>query len=251
MFFFLILICKLGVSNAQTKFMEIRQLIGKLIIQENISPIERNKIPNTFVINIPNPLASYYGRFTAIEKPHSIVFITKEPASFEKILRATTKINKETNFDIAGAKCEITIGKKKYSGIRVKRINRHNLIEEVQRLYQKEGFEFAKPVRMKNDTDALVRVNKFFTIKKVTDQIWQSNGNPNRYYIHIPKYIDWNEFRDVTFDIKNNVSVTGYDVAKGIFYENNGITEMVRIIKPDITEAMVKEIHQKYVDRLS
>ena len=104
---------------------------------------------------------------------------------------------------------------------------------------------------MKDDTDALVRVNKFFTIKKVTDQIWQSNGNPNRYYIHIPKYIDWNEFRDVTFDIKNNVSVTGYDVAKGIFYENNGITEMVRIIKPDITEAMVKEIHQKYLDRLS
>ena len=32
-----------------------------------------NKIPNTFVINVPDPYKNYYGRFTEVEKPKSII----------------------------------------------------------------------------------------------------------------------------------------------------------------------------------
>ena len=63
--------------------------------------------------------------------------------------------------------------------------------------------------------------------------------------------MDWDTFRELTFDIKNNVSVTNYDIAKGICYENDGITDVLRVIKPNITLEMVKEIQQKYLDRLS
>ena len=42
-----------------------------------------------------------------------------------------------------------------------------------------------------------------------------------------------------------------YDIAKAIFYNNNGITDMVRVIKPNITLDMVKEIQQKYLERLA
>ena len=104
---------------------------------------------------------------------------------------------------------------------------------------------------MNEDTDSIIRVNKFFELQKVEEGIYHSPNNKDRYYIEIPKHIHWDEFRDVTFDIKNNVSVTGYDVAKGIFYEKDGITEMVRIIKPDLTLEMVKEVKDKYFDRLS
>lgn len=231
--------------------MEIIQLIGKLTLQEKVSPIDNNKIPNTFVINIPNPLASYYTRFTLVEKPHSVVLITKEPASFEKILRATNKINRENGLQITAGKCEVAIDSRKYSGIRVKGINRYTEIESIQRLYGKEGFEFAKAVKLKENTTAIIRVNKFFQIKKIEEGIYQSMGNPNRYYITIPRYLSWDEFRDMTFDIKNNINVSGYDVAKGIFYENQGITEMIRVVKPDITLDMVKEIRKKYLDRMS
>jgi len=56
--------------------MESIELIGKIILQENISPIERNKLNNTFVVHIPNPLASYYSRFTEVNRPNSIVLLT-------------------------------------------------------------------------------------------------------------------------------------------------------------------------------
>ena len=230
--------------------MENRQLIGKLTLQENVSPLERNKIPNTFVVNIPNPLASYYGRFTSIEKPHSILFITKDPVSFEKILRATKKINEENDLNIRAAKCELTIGKKKYSGILLKNIQRYSHIENIQRIFQNEGFEYSKNVKLKENTNAMIRVNKFFNLIKIEDGIYQSAYNPNRYYMIIPRDLSWEEFRNVTFDIKNNVYVTSYDVAKGIFYDNNGIIEMVRIVKPDINIDMVKTVREKYLERL-
>ena len=53
------------------------ELIGKVIIQENIDTVDQNKIPNTFVINVPDPFESYYSRFTDINKPISIIFVTK------------------------------------------------------------------------------------------------------------------------------------------------------------------------------
>jgi hypothetical protein len=231
--------------------MEIRELIGKITIQENVSPIERNKIKNTFVMHIPNPLASYYSRFTEVNRPNSIVFITKSPVSFEKILRATKIINASNNFNISGAKCEVRIGRKKYSGIRIKGIDRYTNIETIQNAYKNKEFEFAKSVRLTKGTDSIVRINKFFELHRIEDGIFQSPNNKDRYYILIPEYMNWAKFRDLTIDVKNNVSVTNYDIAKGIFYEKEGITDMLRVIKPNITLDMVKEIRQKYLERLS
>ncbi len=230
--------------------MKKREIIGKLTKQEKVNPIERNKLPRTFVVNIPSPLASYFTRFSQISKPNTILLITKDPVSFERILRATRNINKDNEMDIEGAKCEITIGKKKYSGIRLKRVKEYSDIPKIQELYINEGLDMARSVKIKHDTDSMIRVNKFYNLKKKADDIYQSQNDKNYYYFTIPKHLDWDKFREVTFDIKNNISVSGFDVAKGIFYETHGITEMVRIIKPKITLKMVKEIHQKYLDRL-
>lgn len=231
--------------------MQVRELIGKITLQENISPIERNKINGTFVIHIPNPLATYYSRFTEVNRPNSIVFVTKEPVSFEKILRATSRINAEHGFGVSGAKCEVMIGKNKYSGIRVFGIDRYSNIDIIQKAYKDTGFDFHKNVKLNKGTDALIRVNKFFNVIDVADTIYQSPNNPDRYYFDVPRDMEWEEFREITFDIKNNISVINYDIAKGIFYENEGITDMLRVIKPNISLDSVKIIQEKYLDRLA
>ena len=231
--------------------MKIRELIGKITLQENISPIERNKVNGTFVIHIPNPLASYYSRFTEVNRPNSIVFVTKEAVSFERILRATKIINGEENLNLNGAKCEVMVGRNKYSGIRIMGIDRYTNIHKVQTAFIDAGFECRKNVRLGKGTDALIRVNKFFNIIDVEEQIYQSPNNKDRYYFEVPKYMNWDEFRETTFDIKNNISVSNYDIAKGIIYEKDGITDILRVIKPNITIDMVKQIREKYVDKLT
>ena len=230
--------------------MAVRELIGKITLQENVNPLKDNKIPNTLVIHVPNPLATYYTRFSEINRPNSILFITKGSVSFEEILRVTKKINEEKGLELHAAKCDMYIGSRKYSGLRVKGIHRYSHIQNVQMAYKDEGFDFARSVRIGQETEALVRVNRFFYLKHVESNIYQSPGNVNRFYIVIPKRLTWDEFRDMTFSIKNNISITNFDIAKGIFYEKEGITDMLRVIKPNITLDMVKEIEKKYLEKL-
>jgi hypothetical protein len=230
--------------------MIVRELIGKITLEEIINPLDENKIPNTFVIHVPNPLATYYTRFSEINRPNSILFITKSSGSFEEILRITKRINGLLDMKLKAAKCEMKIGSRKYNGIRIKGINRYSHIRNIQEAYKNEGFDFARNVRLKSETEALVRVNKFFNLKHISERIYQSPYNNDRFYVVIPKQMTWDEFREMTFKIKNNISITNFDIVKGIFYENDGITDMLRIIKPNITLEMVKKIEQKYLEEI-
>ena len=229
--------------------MGTKELIGKIIKQENIDTIDRNKIPRTFVINVPDPYKSYYSRFTDIDKPDAVIFVTKSPNSFEKILRVTQKINKQYNLEISGAKCEVTIKSRKLNGVRVKGINRFTEVETVQQYYKDEGFEFLKSETFK-DTEAIIRINRFFVIEELDKGIYKSKIEEDVFYVELPKFISWEEFKEITIAVKNNLTDTSYDVAKGILYVNGGITEIVRIVKPKATVEVLKVIQQKYIDRL-
>lgn len=225
------------------------ELLGKVTIQENIDTVNANIISKTFVINVPDPYESYYTRFTDVEKPTSIIFVTKQLNSFEKILRVTQKINEENNLNIVGAKCEVEIGSRKLPGVRIKGLNRYLEIETVQQYYKNEGFEFAKSETFKNK-DSLIRINRFFNIIELEKGIYKSATEENVYYTEIPKFMTWDEFRTYTFEIKNNMSDKSYDIAKGIFYTNGGIVEMLRVVKPKATVDFLKTIQQKYIDKL-
>ncbi|HKJ07444.1 MAG TPA: hypothetical protein VJ970_08270 [Flavobacteriaceae bacterium] len=229
--------------------MVTKELIGKVLLQEYIDTLDGNKIPGTFVINVPNPLKSYYARFTQIDKPNSIIFVTKSPTSFEKILRATRKINAAYNLNLDGAKCEVQLNSKKLSGIRLRGINRYSDIEKIQLYYKAEDFEFCKNEPLKNQ-DALIRINRFFTIEEMEKGIYKSATEENVYYVEIPRYMPWDEFRKHTFDIKDNISDHAYDVVTGIFYVDGGITEVLRIAKINASLDNLKSIQQKYIDRL-
>ncbi|PHS54697.1 MAG: hypothetical protein COB01_00725 [Lutibacter sp.] len=225
-----------------------RELIGKIIIQENIDTLNENKIPKTFVINVPDPYRSYYSRFTEINKPISIIFVTKTPNSFEKILRVTKKINEQNDLNLTGAKCEVSINSRKLNGIRIKGINRYSEIEQIQQYYKDEGIEFSKSEKF-TDTEALIRINRFFDIEELSKGIYKSLVENDVYYVEVPKYMKWDEFRTFTFEIKNNMVDKNYDIAKGIFYINGGITEILRIVKPKAKIDLLKVIQQKYIDR--
>ncbi len=229
--------------------MAAKELIGKIIIQENIDTVNENKIPKTFIINVPDPYKNYYGRFTEVEKPNSIIFVTKTPNSFEKILRVTKKINKEHNLKLDGAKCEITIGDRKLNGVRVKGLNRYHEIETIQEYYAKEGYDFAKSEKFENK-EALIRINRFFKIEKLAKGIYKSKNDSDVFYVKVPRYMSWEEFKRLTYEVKHNVTDSRYDIAKGIFYTKGGIVEMLRIVKPKATIELLKTIQSKYIERL-
>ncbi len=225
------------------------EYVGKIIKQENIDTVNENILPKTFVINVQNAYDSYYTRFTDVEKPDSIIFITKTPNSFEKILRVTAGINKKYGLNLDGAKCEVNIGSRKLNGIRVKGINRYPDIAKIQQYYKDEGYEFAKSEKFEN-TDSLIRINRFFNIEKLAEGIFKSNVEDDVYYVTVPRYMTWDEFRTITFEIKNNMSDKNYDIAKGIVYIDGGIKEFLRIVKPKFTLESIQLIRDKYIQKL-
>lgn len=229
--------------------MATRELIGKIIIQEKIDTIDENKLPGTFVINVPDPYKNYYGRFTEIVKPVSIIFVTKTPNSFEKILRVTKKINEKYNLKLDGAKCEVTMNSRKLDGVRVKGINRFHEIGQIQQYYKEEGYDFAKSEKFKS-TEALIRINRFINIEELDKEIYHSKDEDNTYYIEVPRYMTWDEFKRLTQEIKHNISDANYDIAKGIFYVNHGITEILRVVKPKASLELLKTIQKKYIEKL-
>ena len=52
------------IHSIQNIIMNVREQIGKITLQENVNPMDKNKIPNTFVVHLPNQLATYYTRFS-------------------------------------------------------------------------------------------------------------------------------------------------------------------------------------------
>lgn len=228
--------------------MKTKEVIGKIIKQENISTIDKNKLPNTFVINVPDPYKSYYNRFTHINKPSSIIFVTKTPNSFENILRVTKKINEANNLNLSAAKCEVVINSRKINGIRVVGINRFNDIPQIQQYYKDAGFVFSKSEKFE-DLEAIIRINRFINIKKIESGFFHSKTEENTYYIEIPKHLNWDEFKTMTYDIKNNIADKNYDIALGILYQNGGITEILRVVRPKISLEMLKIIQEKYLKK--
>ncbi|MDP2067790.1 MAG: hypothetical protein Q8K04_02380 [Lutibacter sp.] len=229
--------------------MATKELIGKIIIQEKIDTIDENKLPNTFVINVPDPYKNYYGRFTEIVKPVSIIFVTKTPNSFEKILRVTKKINEKYHLNLDGAKCEVTMNSRKLDGVRVKGINRFHEIGQIQQYYKDEGYDFAKSEKFKS-TEVLIRINRFFNVDEVEKGIYHSHDENEVYYIEVPRYMTWDEFKKLTQEIKHNIADANYDIAKGIFYVNHGITEILRVVKPKASLELLKTIQKKYIEKL-
>lgn len=228
--------------------MKSKEYIGKIIIEEIINTIYEYVLPGTLVIDVPDPFHNYYDDFPEIVKPNAIIFITKAVNSYEKILRVTKGINKKYGLNLDGAKCELTIGSRKLNGIRLRGIYRYTEIGHIQKYYKEAGYEFANGEKFK-DTKALIRINRYFYLRELEKGIYQSRNESHMFYFEVPRYMSWDEFRAITYEIKNNIS-DNYDIAKGIFYTKDGITEMLRVVKPKGTLELIKLIQQKYIEKL-
>ncbi len=226
--------------------MKKHNFIGKVTLEEKVNTVKSVKYPKALIIDIPNPLASYYTRFTNVHKPNSIVLVTKKTNSFEKILRSTKSINKKHHLNIEGAKCEVKFGTRKYNGIRLKGINRYTHIDSIIHNFVEEGFEFNTSKKIKKDTLAWIRVNKFFDMEEIDDTVLRSVSNENEYYFKLNKSLNWNEFKEKTKLVKHNINTTGFDIAQGILYNKGEINDIVRVVKPSLTIDLVKEIEAKY-----
>ena len=226
--------------------MKKHNFIGKLTKEENVNSVKSIKFPKALIIDVPSPLASYYSRFTSVKKPSSIILITKDTNTFENILRTTKTINNKHGLELQSAKCEVSIGVRKDFGIRLKGINRYTEIDKIMEYYVEEGFDFNTNKKLIKETKTKIRINKFYDFNEISDTILQSAINEDVYFFRLDKPMSWDDFKEKTKYVKHNIKSSGYDIAKAIIYNNGEISDIVRVVKPNLSLDLVKEIEAKY-----
>lgn len=224
-----------------------REVVGHIIKEEQISLIKHHLLPKTVVVNVDHPFPGFHGwdvNFSS--KPRSVIILTARLYSWAKILRAQTTYNKVGDKNIDASFAKILLGKTVYYGIRVKGLESYEQIPDFQKTLIDSGFELLKNKNIKTEKPVSIKISKFFNIKKLDDSIYADVCTKNMYYIEIPQYLSWESFRDITMQIKNNVSNNNYDVAKGIFYKDETVKDMIRLFKYNMPLELLQEIKKRY-----
>ena len=228
------------------------EVIGYINKEELVSALTHSILKNTFVIDISHPFPGYsQEKLSKLTTPRGVIFITNQRYEWNRILRATEKIDKFLDYNINGSYASINLWNKLYHGLRIKGLPSYDEIAIVQHAYQEEGFVYSKARSMKEDLTAQILVKKFFKLKEAGERIYFDAENEDMSYIIIDHMLNWELFRKITMKIKNNISNRNYDVVNGAFYSDNKMVDMIRIFKPGITIDLLQEIRGKYDEEIS
>ncbi len=222
-------------------------VIGNVIKEEKISLINHHKLPDTLVINIDHPFPGLHGMDFQVEsKPRSVIIATSEIYSFAKILRAASKINKNTNFEINASFAKIKAGREVIYGIRIKGLDSYSQIPELQKKWENHGFKLLKRKKIKTEKPVSIKISKFFHLEEITENIYKDVCIKGMFFIEIPEYLSWEDFKKITMRVKNNISNNNFDVVKGLLYKDDTVKDIIRIFKPNIKSELLQEIKKRY-----
>lgn len=226
---------------------------GSLIKEETLVSIEKKILPNTFVLEATDPFPGYYEYYQGIPKdvrPYYIYFVTDRKYNLEEFTRITQNIMSVFGHRFHAAIGTIKIYNETYPIIRIRRLTEYDQIKELQSCYVKEGIRFRSqpgtPVKVK----AIIFLDKFFALDKLEEGYFFDHVEPNHGYFIIPKNITWKQFELITKQVKYNIELLHFDASKGIFYENFKVYDMIRVYAENLTLELLKEICQKYIERI-
>lgn len=236
--------------------MSINKLIleryGNLLKEESLITMQDKILPNTFVLEAPEPFPGYFGYYSEIPsdaKPLYIYLVLKELYTLEEITRATQNIKKYFNTNFSAAAGIVNIYNKQYHIIRVRHLDTFDQIADLQAGYLDEGLEFKKKPKA-IEGKAIIRLKKFFMLEEIEDGVYFDLDEKDHGYFTIPHKLPWKYFEDVTRKVKHNWEQSAFDAAIGHIHQNFGIRDMIRIYNPNIDRNYLMAIRKLYLDRI-
>ncbi len=231
------------------KYIEVTGNINK---EETTEALLNYKLKNTFVVIDNKPFPGYhYHRINSRDliQNTTLFLVTKERYTWASIIRATERINKFLDERIEASYSELFLFNVPYYAIRIIGLKNMDLLETIQKAYQDEGFVFMKNKRMSKPKTAFIKVKRFFNIKEVEKGIFKDKEDTH--YIIIDKKIEWEMFRKMTKNVKNNISNNNFDIVNGAFYMNHTLVDFIRVFKPDCKLSLLEEIRTEYQKQIN
>lgn len=226
---------------------------GNLIKSEQLVTMEDKIIPNTFVLEAPEPFPgffNYYSESPKDSKPLYIYLVVDKLYTLEEITRARQNIKKYYPSYFHADAGTVTLYNKMYHMIRIRHLTNYDQIKELQVCFADEGFEYKKKPSKKINGEGIIRQKKFFRLNRVEDGLYFDAIEKDHGYIAIPRYVKWAEFEELTKKVKYNWNGSFFDAALGHFHQNFEIEDMIRIYNPKIDLELLKKAKEKYFEQI-
>jgi hypothetical protein len=231
----------------QNKKMEVFTNLTKHI---NIVAVEDKVLPGSLVFEAQNLFPGYYHEAPTESQPIYIYLVLDRQYPLEEVLRATQNIEKEYDWKFDSGKGYMHIGSQFLNVIRVRHLPQIDLVEKIQEAYQKQGINFLMNKKLKGHLEAEVKIVKFVTLDRLGEGIYLETHDHNFGYIEISEYLNYEDFKKVTMDVKYNWEGHEFDAAQGSFYMDGKLYEFIRILSNKIDASYLTEIRNLYLEKI-
>lgn len=231
----------------QNKKMEVFTNLTKHI---NIIAVEDKVLPGSLVFEAQNLFPGYYHEAPTEAQPIYIYLVLDRQYPLEEVLRATQNIEKEYDWNFDSGKGYMHIGSQFLNVIRVRHLPQIDLVEKIQEAYQKQGINFLMNKKLKGQLEAEVKIVKFVKLDQLGEGIYLETHDHNFGYIEIPEYLNYEDFKKVTMDVKYNWEGHEFDAAQGSFYMDGKLYEFIRILSNKIDTGYLTEIRNLYLEKI-
>jgi len=226
--------------------MKTLKVCGSITKNESLVRLKNNTRERTWVAEANLPYANYYGRVPTKPKPNSLFLFTQRYYTLEESLRFTQNIEicEKNKVNIAAAFLQFKTHR--YPAIRIRNFPDYEHLPMLQDCYMDQGLKFARKIDM--EPEAIVTVNKCFSLKEKERGIFLDKEEKNEGYITVSRQLDAENFEALIHDVWNNGECWIFDGARGGFIIDGHVTDMIRVYSEHMDVHLLKCI-QKEVEK--
>ena len=226
------------------------EVFGTIRKQETVMTIDDKVQTGTLVFEALEPFPGYYHETPFGANPIYMYLALLEQYPLMDIIRATKKVEKVFNEKFDAGKGFIKMVDTTYNVLRVRHLNRYDLIGDLQKAYNDQGIYFMVKSKRGLEAVAQIKVVKFFNLTQIDEGIFLDNKEENHAYIELPKEQSWEDFNALTNRVKYNWEESKFDAAVGAFMHNGDLHEFVRIYSAKLDLGYLQGLRKLYLEKM-
>jgi len=193
------------------------------------------------------PFFGYYADEPHGDKPEHLYWVLDQFYPQEFLFRAINNVRVKGYPNIDATPGFILVANENYHVIRIHNLKRYNQVRTVQELLEEAGIKLRKPARRIINQMGIIHLCKFLQLIPLEEGLFGGAETPHSGYFTLPRYVSWDEFKEITREIKFDTTLMFFDAARAAFLENNKFTELVRVYRENLTIDQLKLIRDRYM----
>lgn len=227
------------------------EVFVNLTKNDTLVALDESILPGSLVFDSLNPFPGYYHELPTDASSMYIYLVLDKQYPLEEILRATQNIEKKYEWNFDAGKAYITIGSTFLDAIRLRHLPKLDMVEKIQEAYVSQGISFLMNKKLQGRIEARTKIVKFLMLEELAAGIFVNADDPTFAYIEIPKYLDAEEFQQVSMDVKYNWEGHEFDAASASFYKDGKLYEVIRIRSDKMDVNYLEQIQKLFSSKMN